>query len=99
MGRKWIQFLTCLATRKRHDLCSGLGVVPFQDFLEKLIVEHLWRMPLGLTNAVVKLQTGRGKDGITDTEIDIDSDVALIIEAKKGPNFHSRSNWQNMPMS
>ena len=43
--------------------------------------------PWDLANAVVKLQTGRGKDGITDIEIDIDSDVALIIEAKKGPQL------------
>jgi hypothetical protein len=34
-----------------------------------------------------RLQTGRGLDGITDIEIEVSSELVLVIEAKKGPEL------------
>ena len=74
---------------KENDMTFALGWVLSRSkiFLKNLLLSIYGECPWDLANAVVKLQTGRGKDGVTDIEIDIDSDVALIIEAKKGPQL------------
>jgi len=54
-------------------------------FLKSLLQDLYGKFPCSVQDAVIRLQKGHGKNGITDIEIDFAGNLALIIEAKKGP--------------
>jgi hypothetical protein len=74
---------------KENDMTFGLGWVLTRSeaFLRLLIADVCRQVPTRIDGAIVRLQTGRGLDGITDIEIEIGTEFAIIIEAKKGPQL------------
>jgi hypothetical protein len=72
---------------KENDMTFSLGWVLLKSeaFLEGMLLDAFGKCPWKLDKAVIKLQTGRGADGITDVEVEIDESMAMIIEAKRGP--------------
>lgn len=74
---------------KENDMTFALGwvfsksTIFLQEFLANTIPGD-WAEP---TDAVIRLQTGRGDDGITDIEITLPGRLLLIIEAKRGPEL------------
>ena len=74
---------------KENDMTFSLGWVLSRSevFLRLLIDDVCGKVPFQVGRAIVKLQTGRGLDGITDIEIEVDGELIFIIEAKKGPQL------------
>jgi hypothetical protein len=78
---------------KENDMTFSLGWVLSRSshFLKALLSDLCGDEDLIVESAAIRLQTGRRGHGITDIEIDIGQDVAVIIEAKKGPELPSIS--------
>ena len=74
---------------KENDMTFSLGWVLSRSgaFLRLLIADVCGSVPSHLRNAIIKLQTGRGMDGITDIEIEVSSELVFVIEAKRGPQL------------
>jgi hypothetical protein len=74
---------------KENDMTFSFGWVLTRSeaFLRLLIADVCRQVPARIDGAIVRLQTGRGLDGITDIEIEIGNELAIIIEAKKGPQL------------
>src|SRR5947209_2358460 len=72
---------------KDMTFCLGWVLARSEAFLRLLVADVCGHVPAGTNGAVIKLQTGRGLDGITDIEIEIGDDLVVIIEAKKGPQL------------
>jgi len=71
-----------------NDMTSALGwVLARSDVFLRLLVEDICgSFPKNAAAPVIKLQTGRGMNGITDVEIVFGSGLILVIEAKRGPD-------------
>jgi hypothetical protein len=61
----------------------GWGLASSEHFLAALLRDLTGRPWNGVGRSVVKLQTGRAEQGITDAEIDLDN-ISIIFEAKRG---------------
>jgi hypothetical protein len=74
---------------KENDMTFSLGWVLSRSeaFLRLLIADVCGGVPSHLCHAIIKLQTGRGLDGITDIEIEVGGELVFVIEAKKGPQL------------
>ena len=74
---------------KENDMTFSLGWALSRSkvFLRLLLTDVCGSVPSHLPQAIIKLQTGRGMDGITDIEIEAGSELVLVIEAKKGPQL------------
>lgn len=74
---------------KENDMTFSLGWVLSRSeaFLRLLIADICGSVPSHLRDAIIKLQTGRGMDGITDIEIEVSSELVFVIEAKRGPQL------------
>jgi hypothetical protein len=74
---------------QENDMTFSLGWVLSRSevFLRSLIADVCEDVPANVGRAVIKLQTGRGLNGITDIEIEVGSELVFVIEAKKGPQF------------
>ena len=72
---------------KENDMTFSLGWVlsRSEGFLRLLIANVCGFASDKADKAIIKLQTGRGVDGITDIEIEIGKELVIIVEAKKGP--------------
>jgi hypothetical protein len=86
---------------KENDMtfCLGWVLARSEGFLRLLIADVCGHVPVRISGAVVKLQTGRGLDGITDIEIELGNDLVIIIEAKKGPQLptsHQLAKYANL---
>jgi hypothetical protein len=74
---------------KENDMTFGLGwcFAISAVFLAK-VLKHVspqtWK---GIDQAIIRLQTGRGEHGITDLEVDLLHNLAVIFEAKLGPQL------------
>jgi len=74
-----------------NDMTASLGwiLAASRHFLAEVlrdITGQKWSNP---ENAVIQLQTAQAHDGITDIEIVLGSDLAIIVEAKQGTNLPS----------
>lgn len=74
---------------KENDMtfCLGWVLSCSETFLRLVIEDVCGIVPAGICRAIIKLQTGRGLDGITDIEIEVGSELILVIEAKRGPQL------------
>lgn len=74
---------------KENDMTFSLGwaLSRSEKFIRLLISDVCGSAPFQVSDAVIKLQSGRGLNGITDIEIEIGDELILIIEAKKGPQL------------
>ena len=74
---------------KENDMTFSLGwlLSKSEVFLRLFLKDVLGGAQNDVKHAVIKLQTGRGCDGITDIEITISERVFVIVEAKKGPEL------------
>jgi hypothetical protein len=74
---------------KENDMTFSLGWVLSRSeaFLRFLIADVCGSVPSHLRQAIIKLQTGRGIDEITDIEIEVSNELVFVIEAKRGPQL------------
>lgn len=77
---------------KENDMtfCLGWVLANSEKFLRLIISDVCGYVPTGINCAIVKLQTGRGIEGITDIEIEVGNELVIVIEAKKGPELPTR---------
>lgn len=76
---------------KENDMTFSLGwvLVSSQEFLGALLKDITGKSWTNTDKALVRLQTGRVGQGITDLEIELGVDLALIVEAKRGAQVPS----------
>jgi hypothetical protein len=81
---------------KENDLTFSLGWVLSQskEFLGALFKDLTGQTFGSVADAVVRLQTGRAGAGITDIEVDVGMDIAVIFEAKRGADLPSEAQLQ-----
>ena len=74
---------------KENDMTFSLGWILSRSevFLRLMIADVCGQVPSQVGHAAIKLQTGRGLNGITDIEIEVGSELVLVVEAKKGPQL------------
>src|ERR1017187_5318000 len=71
---------------KENGMTFSLGWVlsRSEKFLGALLKNLTGETFGSVADAVVRLQTGRAGAGITDVEVDVGMDIAVIFEAKRG---------------
>jgi hypothetical protein len=78
---------------KENDMSAALAYALSRSprFLEAVVQDLCGSAPHNLQHAVIQVQTSRRAQGITDVEIQIGSDVFVILEAKRGAELPSRT--------
>jgi hypothetical protein len=81
---------------KENDMTLSLGWVLSRsdEYLGALLKNLTGRTFDNVAHAVVRLQTGRAGAGITDIEVDVGKDIAVIFEAKRGGDLPSGEQLQ-----
>lgn len=81
---------------KENDMTFSLGWVLANSelFLAALIKDLTGRRVSNVADCVVRLQAGRDEHGITDVEVALDSEIAIILEAKRGSEIPSARQLQ-----
>jgi hypothetical protein len=90
-GNAYVRSVFDLLGETENDMTFSLGwVLGISNcFLSRLLEDITGKSWAGVDDATVRLQTGRVGHGITDVEIELGSDLAIIIEAKRGPDLPS----------
>lgn len=90
-GDREVQTVFDLLGENENDMTAALGWVlgRSEHFLQMLVRDITGEKWGNLSNAIVQLQTGRVGYGITDVEIVLGSDLAMIFEAKRGTQLPS----------
>lgn len=75
-----------LLGNKENDMTAGLAytLAASPCFLERMVNRIAEVTPATITEAIIKIQTGRCHEGITDIEIIVGNEVFIVIEAKRG---------------
>ena len=91
-----IQTVFDLLGDKENDMTFGLGWVlaNSEHFLAALLKDLTGRPREGVEHSLVKPQTGRAENGITDVEIELPGDLAVIFEAKRGAALPTTSQLE-----
>lgn len=74
---------------KENDMTFSLGWVlaNSEHLVDAMLKDLTGRSWGGVRNSLIRLQTGRVDHGITDIEIELREDIAIIFEAKRGANL------------
>lgn len=86
-----VQTVFDLFGESENDMTFSLGWLlgNSAQFLQALLQDITGEKWANAENCIVRLQTGRVGYGITDVEIVLGSDLAIIFEAKRGPELPS----------
>jgi hypothetical protein len=81
---------------KENDMTFSLGWVlsHSEHFLAALLENLVGRRFDSVADALVRLQTGRVEFGITDVEVELRQDIAVILEAKRGAELPGAAQLQ-----
>ena len=91
-----VQTIFDLLGDKENDMTFSLGwlLSHSERFLAALLEDLTDRTFDSVADALVKLQTGRVESGITDVEVELSTDIAVIFEAKRGAELPSLGQLQ-----